>query len=59
VARRDHRRRTQKLSRPLTEKEQAFITKHAGFLALEALHDFIRAAQPAEIVDFLHEENEA
>jgi hypothetical protein len=49
----------QKLSRSLTEKERAIITKHAGFLALEALHDFILAAQTAEIVEFFHDEDDA
>lgn len=46
----------QKLDRPLTAKEQAFITTRGGFLALEAIRDTVTAATPAELEAYLNAE---
>jgi hypothetical protein len=44
----------QKLGRPLTRKEQAFITTRGGFLALEAIRDTVTAASASELTEYLN-----
>jgi hypothetical protein len=44
----------QKLGRPLTGKEQAFITTRGGFLALEAIRDTVTAASASELTEYLN-----
>ncbi len=46
----------QKLGRPLTAKEHAFITARGGFLALEASRDTVTAASAAELEEYLNSE---
>jgi hypothetical protein len=46
----------QKLGRPLTAQEHAFITARGGFLALEAIHDTATTASAAELQDYLNSE---
>jgi hypothetical protein len=43
----------QKLGRPLTAKEHAFITARGSFLALEAIRDTVTAASAAELEEYL------
>jgi hypothetical protein len=45
-----------KLGRPLTAKEHTFITARGGFVALEAIHDTVTAATPAELEEYLNTE---
>ena len=43
----------QKLGRPLTATEHAFIIARGGFLALEAIRDTVHAATAAELEEYL------
>jgi hypothetical protein len=43
----------QKLGRPLTAKEHAFITARGGFLSLEAIRDTVTAATLTELEEYL------
>ena len=45
-----------KLGRPLTEKEQQFISARQGFIALEAIHDAISAYPHADVERYLNSE---
>ena len=45
-----------KLGRPLTEKEQQFISARQGFIALEAIHDAISAYPYADVERYLNSE---
>jgi len=44
----------QKLGRPLTAQEHAFITARGGFLALEAIRDTVTAVTPSELEAYLN-----
>lgn len=46
----------QKLGRPLTEKETAFVNSRGGLVALEMILDTVRADTAAEIERFLNSE---
>jgi hypothetical protein len=46
----------QKLGRPLTGREQAFISARAGFLALETIRDTVAAATPSALEEYLNAE---
>ena len=46
----------QKLGRPLTGREPAFITARAGFLALETIRDTVAAATPSALEEYLNAE---
>jgi hypothetical protein len=46
----------QKLGRPLTAKEHAFITSRGGFIALEAILDTVEAATASELKEYLNSE---
>lgn len=45
-----------KLARPLTDKESAFVTSRAGLVALEMILDTVRADTAAEIERYLNSE---
>jgi hypothetical protein len=47
-------RAQQKLGRPLTAKEHAFITTRGGFLALETIRDTVEAATASELEAYLN-----
>jgi len=42
-----------KLGRPLREHERRFIVSRQGLLALEAIHDTVKSAGPAELERYL------
>jgi hypothetical protein len=46
----------QKLGRPLTEKETAFVNSRRGLVALEMILDTVRTDAAAEIERFLNSE---
>ena len=46
----------QKLERPLTEKETAFVTSRGGLVALEMILDSVRADTATAIERFLNSE---
>ena len=46
----------QKLGRPLTGREPAFITARAGFLALETIRDTVAAVTPSALEEYLNAE---
>jgi hypothetical protein len=46
----------QKLGRPLTATEHAFITARSGFLALEAIRDTVTTATASELEEYLNSE---
>jgi microsomal dipeptidase-like Zn-dependent dipeptidase len=43
----------QKLGRKLTDDEARFITSRGGFVALEMIHDTIKAGTKEEIISYL------
>jgi hypothetical protein len=43
-----------KLGRPLTEREQQFITSRLGFIALEMISDTVRALDPERLGSYLN-----
>ena len=45
-----------KLGRPLTEKEQLFISGRQGFIALEAIRDSVSAYTHADVERYLNSE---
>lgn len=45
-----------KLGRELTATEQRFITSRRGFLALEAIHDTVKAAEKERLEAYLNSE---
>lgn len=45
-----------KLGRPLTDKESAFVTSRGGLVALEMILDTVRADTAAEIERYLNSE---
>ena len=45
---------SEKLGRPLTEREQQFITSRGGFLALEAIADTVRSEAKARVEQYLN-----
>jgi len=45
-----------KLGRPLIPSERAFVESHGGFLALEMIHDTVKAAGVAELELYLASE---
>ena len=45
-----------KLGRSLTEAERRFITSRGGFLALEAIHDTVKAEGKGEVEQYLNSE---
>ena len=45
-----------KLGRQLTAIESAFVTSPGGFIALEMIHDTVRALDGQELVDYLNSE---
>jgi hypothetical protein len=47
---------TQKLGRPLTDKEKRFVTSRGGFVALEMILDSVRAGSAIEIEEYLNSE---
>ncbi len=49
-------RAQQKLGRPLTAKEHAFITTRGGFLALETIFDSVKAVTASELGEYLNSE---
>ena len=46
----------EKLGRPLTDKETAFVTSRGGLVALEMILDTVRADPAAEIERYLNSE---
>lgn len=49
-------RATTTLDRPLSEREQSFITQRCGFIVLEMIHDTVSAASAAELERYLNSE---
>ena len=47
---------TEILGRPLTAKEETFITSRGGFLALEAILDTVRDASKERVEQYLNSE---
>ena len=45
-----------KLARALSRKELAFVTSRAGFIALEAILDTVKAGTPREVEEYLNSE---
>jgi hypothetical protein len=45
-----------KLGRPLRDYEKTFITSRGGFVALEMIHDTVKAASPVELEAYLGSE---
>lgn len=43
----------EKLGRPLSDRERAFITSRGGFVALETIHDTVRTSQKDELEAYL------
>ncbi len=43
-----------KLGRALTTDEKTFITSRGGFIALEMIHDTVRAARREELESYLN-----
>ena len=43
-----------KLGRPLTDKEERFITAHGGFIALEARGESVASLAPLELERYLN-----
>jgi phosphate uptake regulator len=46
-----------KLGRKLTDNETAFITSRLGFIALEMIHDTIKALTGKDLEDYLNSES--
>lgn len=46
-----------KLRRPLRDDERRFIESRVGFLALEMIHDTVKAAEAAELERYLSSES--
>ena len=47
---------TERLGRPLSEPELAFITSRLGFIALEVIQDTVKAASASELEEYLNSE---
>lgn len=45
-----------RLGRSLTDVERTFITSRRGFLALEAIHDTVKAAEKERLEAYLNSE---
>lgn len=43
----------EKLGRPLSDRERAFITSRGGFVALEMIRDTVRASKKDELEAYL------
>lgn len=46
-----------KLDRDLTNHENVFITSRGGFIALEMIHDRIKALADSELITYLNSES--
>lgn len=46
-----------KLGRKLTDNEAAFITSRGGFIALEMIHDTVKALSGKDLEEYLNSEN--
>jgi hypothetical protein len=45
-----------KLGRPLRDRERRFITSRGGFIALEVIHDTVKAVERHELETYLSSE---
>lgn len=45
---------TEKLGRPLTERETVFITSRTGFIALEMIADTVKASSAEYVAQYLN-----
>ena len=45
-----------RLGRPMSEKERAFVTRHEGLITLESIHDYVSTLSEAQLEQYLNAE---
>jgi hypothetical protein len=44
----------ERLGRPLSEKERAFVARHKGLIALESIHDYVATLSSPQLEQYLN-----
>ena len=47
---------SERLGRPVSEKERAFVTQHEGLIALESIHDRVSLLSEVQLEQYLNAE---